>query len=105
MMVEASAAIHAPIGLQRALRIAAVVLPAAAAWTAFARSAQAHALDLLLGVGACGNVAMADAPPVLLGHCFDCWTAGATAGLVVLLAVAGIERFASTPELRAAGSR
>jgi hypothetical protein len=68
-------------------RAALVLLPAGSAWIAFSQSAQAHALDILLGQGACGNLFMTPDAPVILGHCLDCWSAGATAGAAALLAV------------------
>jgi hypothetical protein len=68
---------------------AVLVLPAVSAWIAFSQSAQAHALDALLGQGACGNLFMTPRAPVVLGHCFDCWSSGATAGAVALLLLMG----------------
>lgn len=78
-----------------AFRLALAVLPAAAGWMAFWRAARVDALNQLLRQGACGNVEAMQRAPVLLGHCLDCWTAGATAagavwlGLMTLKLVAG----------------
>ncbi|MDZ4778163.1 MAG: hypothetical protein SGJ23_15380 [Alphaproteobacteria bacterium] len=73
-------------------RAALMLLPAGAAWIAFSQSAQAHALDVLLGQGACGNLFMTPDAPVILGHCLNCWSAGATAGAVALFAVLTVRR-------------
>ena len=66
---------------------ALLIFPAASAWLAFGQSAQAHALDVLLGQGACGNLFITPDAPVVFGHCLNCWSAGATAGAAALLAV------------------
>lgn len=71
---------------------ALLVVPAASAWLAFSRSAQQHALDVLLGQGACGNLLMSPAKPEIFGHCIDCWSAGATAGIAAFLAIAAAQR-------------
>lgn len=83
----------------RLIDAALLVLPAASACIAFSQAAQAHALDLLLGQGACGNLLMPLRAPLVLGHCLDCWSSGAMAGAVALLLLMGA-RLAHEPGLR-----
>lgn len=86
------------MGNATVFRAALLLLPAGSAWIAFSQSAQAHALDVLLGQGACGNLFMTPDAPMILGHCLNCWSAGATAGAAALLAVlAARSAFAGRP--------
>ncbi|MBT9446979.1 MAG: hypothetical protein IV086_14860 [Hyphomonadaceae bacterium] len=79
---------------EQAYRLALLVLPPVSAWLAFSHSAQEHALDVLLGQGACGNLFMTTDSPLLLGHCLACWSSGATAGIAAFLAVVAARGFA-----------
>jgi len=74
---------------------AAMLIPAVSAWIAFSRSAEVHALNVLLGQGACGNLLMTPDLPVIFGHCFRCWSAGAAAGVVAFLVVTGARKFSA----------
>jgi hypothetical protein len=82
-------------------RLALIAAPAFAAWVAFSQSAQAHVLDVLIGQGACGNPLMTPDAPMIFGHCLDCWSAGARAGLAMLFALL-LVRGVTTPRLRTA---
>ncbi len=82
-----SAAPVSPDRHEQAYRVALLVLPPVSAWLAFSQSAREHALDVLLGQGACGNLFMTTDSPLLLGHCLACWSSGATAGIAAFLAV------------------
>lgn len=64
-----------------------LVAPAMSAWIGFSVSARAHALDVLLGQAACGNLLMTPQAPVLFGHCLNCWSAGATSAAAAWLAL------------------
>lgn len=81
-----------------AFRAALLVFPVASAWLAFSQSAREHALDVLLGQGACGSLFMTTDSPLFLGHCLACWSSGATAGIaafLVIVAARGVASYAA----------
>jgi hypothetical protein len=88
----------------RRLALAATqfILPALSGWLAFELSAREHALDALIGQGACGNLSMLPGAPLFLGHCLQCWSSGLAAGAVTYLVISMVKDFspAVSPRLR-----
>lgn len=82
-------------------RTALWVMPTLSGALAFSVSARAHVLDVLLGQADCGKLFMKPAAPVLFGHCLECWTAGATAGAAMLIALLVAHLFYTSQRLAA----
>lgn len=82
-----AAAIDPTQRTEKAFQVALFAFPPIAAWLAFSQSAREHALDVLLGQGACGNLFMTTDSPLFLGHCLACWSSGATAAIAAFLAI------------------
>jgi hypothetical protein len=87
---EVNASIVSTDWAARTFDAVTLIVPAVLAWIAFSQSAQAHALDVLLGQGACGNPARGEGTPLLLGHCLECWSSGTISGAVALLALMSV---------------